>query len=404
MTKIISLKSTNFKGLKAVEIRPDGNMVAIHGKNGAGKTCVLDSIAVALGGVDKTKTPKPVRDGEAKAEIVLETEDLTVTRRFTAAGGTSLLVKSKDGATFSAGQTKVDSLLGKLSLDPFAFTQLDAKKQREQLLELVELPFDLAEIDAEHKRIFAERADVGRDSKAIGEVVVDATLPLEETSAGEIIASIRAAEDAKREVLAAENSTRIAAGNVSDLKAKIAALAADLSSWETELKERSAALRAMARPADPAPLEAQLAVVEETNAAIRSNNAAIQQAKKKASLSDEYNKLSDDLAAIEKRKADGLAAAKFPVDGLSFDSDGVTFNGVPFTQVNSGIQLETSLALAASLNPALRVIRIAEGSLLDDDALKRVSAFADTHDFQIWVEVVGEGDGTGIIIEDGEVA
>lgn len=404
MSKIISLKSTNFKGLKAVEIRPDGNMVAIHGKNGAGKSCVLDSIAVALGGVDKNKTPKPVRDGEAKAEIVLETEDLTVTRRFTAAGGTSLLVKSKDGATFSAGQTKVDSLLGKLSLDPFAFTQLDAKKQREQLLELVELPFDLAEIDAEHKRIFADRADVGRDGKAIGDVVVDFTFPAVETSAGEIIAKIRSAEDLKRENAEVEFGVQIAANEVANLTAQIAELTVALGSWTATLEERTASLDSLHQPADTAALEAQLADVERMNADIRANNAAIQQAKKKDSLRDECNKLSDELAAIEKRKADGLAAAKFPVDGLSFDTDGVTFNGVPFTQVNSGIQLETSMALAAALNPALRVIRIAEGSLLDEDALKRVKEFADKHDFQIWMEVVGEGDGTGIIIEDGEIA
>lgn len=404
MSKIISLKSTNFKGLKAVEIRPDGNMVAIHGKNGAGKTCVLDSIAVALGGVDKTKTPKPVRDGEDKAEIVLETEDLTVTRRFTAAGGTSLLVKSKDGATFSAGQTKVDSLLGKLSLDPFAFTQLDAKKQRAQLLELVDLPFDLAEIDAEHKRIFAERADVGRDGKSIGDVAVDDSLPTEETSAGEIIAAIRAAEDAHRQRVNDENGVIIASEKVAAIRAEIERLTGDLANWEVTLTAREATVKGLPAAVDTLALEAQLAGVEETNAAIRANNASIQQAKKKASLRDEYNKLSDDLAAIEKRKADGLAAAKFPVDGLGFDADGVTFNKIPFTQVHSGIQLETSMALAAALNPGLRVIRIAEGSLLDDDALKRVAAFADKNDFQIWMEIVGDGDGTGIIIEDGEVA
>lgn len=404
MSKIISLKSTNFKGLKAVEIRPDGNMVPIHGKNGSGKSSVLDSITAALGGVDKTATPKPVRDGEDKAEIVLETEDLIVTRKFTAAGGSTLTVKSKDGATFPKGQAKVDSLLGKLSLDPFAFTQLDAKKQRAQLLEIVELPFDLAAIDAERKQLFDERAEVGRDGKAIGEVQVDGALPLVETSAGEIIATIRAAEEAKRELSSADEKVNAATEKVAAIKAEIERLTGDLQGWEASLTASRAALGTLPQPADTSELEAQLSAVEETNAAIRANNQAIEQAKRKATLRDKYAALSNKLAEIDQRKTDGLAVAKFPVDGLGFELDGVTFNGIPFTQVNSAMQLQTSLAMAAALNPELRVIRIAEGSLLDKDGLKLVAEFADKHDYQIWLEIVGEGDGSGIVIEDGSVA
>src|SRR5437660_1486686 len=97
MSKIIRLESTNYKRLKAVEIvpDPDGNLVIVAGKNGQGKTSILDSITAALGGVNGKTTPKPIRDGEDRAEIVLETEDLIVTRKFTASGPT-LLVKSRD--------------------------------------------------------------------------------------------------------------------------------------------------------------------------------------------------------------------------------------------------------------------------------------------------------------------
>lgn len=404
MSKIISLKSSNFMGLKAVEIYPDGNMVPICGKNGSGKSSVLNSITAALGGVDKTKMPKPVRDGQDKAEIILETEDLIVTRRFTAAGGTSLVVKAKNGATFSAGQSKVDALLGKLSLDPFAFTRLDPKQQREQLLALVDLPFVPAELDAERNAAFEDRADVGRAGKAIGDVTVDASLPIVETSAGEIIASIRAAEEARREVQDARGGVKIALDNVARIKEQIESLNADLANWEVTLKARSATLDSLVEPDDTTDLEQQLAEVENTNAAIRANNTARVQWESKNALRARYDELTAEIAAIDKRKADGLAAAKFPVDGLGFDDNGGTFNKIPFAQVNSGEMLEISMALAAALNPGLRVLRIAEGSLLDDDALKRVKAFADERDFQVWMEVVGDGDGTGIIIEDGEIA
>lgn len=43
--KIISLIAENVKRLVAVEIKPDGNMVVISGKNGAGKTSAADAAA-----------------------------------------------------------------------------------------------------------------------------------------------------------------------------------------------------------------------------------------------------------------------------------------------------------------------------------------------------------------------
>ena len=47
--KIIELRATNIKRLKAVEITPDGTMQVIGGRNAQGKSSVLDAIWLALG-------------------------------------------------------------------------------------------------------------------------------------------------------------------------------------------------------------------------------------------------------------------------------------------------------------------------------------------------------------------
>src|ERR1035441_8426583 len=78
MSKIIKLTSENVKRLQAVEITPDGNVVVIGGKNGAGKSSVLDSIEYALGG--DTADRMPVRRGEEKAKIVLDLGEIIVKR------------------------------------------------------------------------------------------------------------------------------------------------------------------------------------------------------------------------------------------------------------------------------------------------------------------------------------
>lgn len=399
MSKIIRLSSTNYKRLKAVEIKPDpdGNLVIVAGKNGQGKSSVLDSITAALGGVNAKTTPKPIRDGEDRAEIVLETEDLTVTRRFTASGST-LTVATPDGAKFSKGQAKLDDLLGKLSLDPLAFTQLSDRDQLATLLDLVDLPFNPAELDAERKALYDQRAEVGRQGKSIGDVVVDDSLPGEETSATEIIAKIREAQAVHREYAEARDAVATAEAKVDELKA-------ELANWEATLAGRQRDLDSLP---DELPSiedwESKLATVEESNAAIRANNDAKAHADRKNQLRAQYSDLTGQIEALDKSKADGLAKAAFPVDGLGFDDGGVTYQGVPFKQASSAEQLRVSLAMAIALNPSLRVIRIADGSLLDGDNLALIESMAREHDFQVWIEIVGNGDGTGVVIEDGEVA
>ena len=48
--RIIELRGENVKIIKAIRIRPKGNVVIISGKNGAGKTSVLDLIWYCLDG------------------------------------------------------------------------------------------------------------------------------------------------------------------------------------------------------------------------------------------------------------------------------------------------------------------------------------------------------------------
>jgi hypothetical protein len=55
-------------------------------------------------------------------------------------------------------------------------------------------------------------------------------------------------------------------------------------------------------------------------------------------------------------------------------------------------------------NPKLRVIRIVEGSLLDEDSLAAIGAMAQSEDFQVWIERVSSAGTVGIVIDDGAVA
>ena len=64
--KIIRLQAENVKRLRAVEIKADGNVVIVGGRNAQGKTSVLDSIMYAFAG-QGTVCKVPIRRGERKA-------------------------------------------------------------------------------------------------------------------------------------------------------------------------------------------------------------------------------------------------------------------------------------------------------------------------------------------------
>ena len=399
MSKIIRLQSTNYKRLKAVEITPDkdGNLVIVAGKNGQGKSSVLDSITAALGGVNAKTTPKPIRDGEDRAEIVLETEDLVVTRRFTPSGST-LKVTSPDGATYPKAQARLDDLLGKLSLDPLAFTQLSDRDQLATLLDLVELPFDPAELDAQRKAVFERRTEVNRQVKDAEARVKGFTVTekVEPVSVADLLTEYRAEQAVAEKQEADLRRADEVAEQIGELEQRLA----ELRATRDELANTISGHRDLHLDR----IQGQIDNAEQINAQAREFKAYEEARDRLDGAQRDAEKLTFELVRIDKTKAEGLAAARFPIPGLGFEDGGVSYQGVPFKQASSAEQLRVSLAMAIALNPSLRVIRIADGSLLDSDNLALIESMAREHDFQVWIEMVDDSGERGIVIEDGEVA
>jgi hypothetical protein len=78
-------------------------------------------------------------------------------------------------------------------------------------------------------------------------------------------------------------------------------------------------------------------------------------------------------------------------------------NGVPFDQASDAEQLRASVAIAMSAKPKLRVIRVRDGSLLDENGMKLLADMADEFDCQVWCEYVGTDSPTGFVLEDGHL-
>lgn len=400
--KIVKLQAENLKRLRAVEITPDGNTVVIAGRNGQGKTSVLDSIWFALGGGQAAKdTSRPIRDGETSATVTLDLGELKVTRTWTG-DRTALKVENADGAKYGSPQAMLDGLVGRLSFDPLAFAQQDPRTQLAALLDLVELPFDPAELDGERRRLFDERTVLGREVKQLdGQLAAMPApgddLPNDEINVADLLAKARQAQDWKVRADGLRHTSELAAARVVELEQQLA---------DARQAAKAAADQVAQIPADlpdPTAFDGQLEHVEQINARVR---AAKQREQVRARLAERKaatDALTGQLNQIDTRKATAIAEATMPIDGLAFDDGGVTYGGVPFKQCSAAEQLRVSIAMAMSLNPKIRIIRITDGSLLDSENMALISEMAADGDFQVWIERVDETGQVGILIEDGAV-
>jgi DNA repair exonuclease SbcCD ATPase subunit len=415
--RIINLQAENYKGLKAIDITPRKNLVVLSGKNKQGKTAVLDGIfALFAGGAASRTTSNPIHDAEEQAWIRAEVGDsvtgaiqYVVTRRWTKNDAGTITVAAADGAKYSSPQKVLDEIIGKLSFDPLAFAGQDAKGQVNMLISSLgdALPFDPEELDRLRRGVFDTRTEVSRDVKKLEGQLAQYAEPTDDTPAEEVAIAdlMHEAEEARAVNALIEESAR---GLASLRQAHTDALAA-VKSANAALEavkqlgiQASAAHDALPYPADFEAITQRMESIDAVNAKVRARKAreAIQ-----AELSDRREQVAQHtikLQEIDKTKADGIAAVKFPVEGLSFDTDGVIFNGHPFIDCSTSEQLRVSVAIGMAMNPELQVLCVDKGEALDSEALAVIEEMVDDRDFQLWMTKVDES-GIGFVIEAGSL-
>jgi len=384
--RITKFEADNFKRLKAVDITPDANTVVIAGRNAQGKTSVLDGIMAALAGRNGAKElVRPIRDGESKARVLVELDDLVVERKWTPSGSTVTVSPKDSNARLNSPQAVLDKLIGSLSFDPLAFAEAEPKKQVEILIDLIgREEFDA--LAAERRGAYDNRTEMNRQAK-----------------------SIRSRREAFGRV---EKVEPVDAVEVLGLLEKVNRKAALRSEWD-RVEEQIVALRARqeaiateakALPdGDPVELEQRVRNAQDINEQARRYDEATTLDQELAQVESVVAKHTMLIESVDKQKASLIADANLPVEGLTFDEDGVQFNGVPFVQASAAERLKVSVGMAMALNPELRVICIRDASLLDADSKNALVAMAVEHDYQIWYEVVGDGGSIGVVIEDGQV-
>jgi hypothetical protein len=443
--RIIHFHAENVKRLKVVDIDPDGSCVILSGANEQGKSSVLDAIEMVLGGGKGLKyTPEPVRRGEKKAaayvhlgepeydaggrEVACE-PNLKVTRTWTGNTATYLKVEDlKRGSTFKSAQGLLDQMVGGLAFDPLAFSLLKDQEQLATLLKLVKVPIDLVQWTANRQSIYEERTAINRrvaelDAKLRTRPELLADVPDEPVSSADILREmeeVRAANDvneALRKRLALEKQ---------ELAGRIAScehLTREIADIEDRLRDAKGQLQAALQSAkhrqesvstfedqvaaivdlDLSVFGPRLASVEETNSLVRQKREFADMAALLESKKADSANLTAKLETLDRNRADAMKATQMPIEGLTFDDDGVRYKGIPFRQCSSEERLRVSVAIGMALNPKLRVMFVRDGSLLDSKNRATLQRMAVNNQYQLWMEITDDSGILGIVFEDGEI-
>lgn len=435
--RIAKLIGKNFKGLVAVEIDLEGNVIEICGPNGSGKSSVMDIVSTALGGKDETPDMS-IRQGEKESFLQVDIAEgealkMRVIRTFKLRedGKTfidRLRVENADGFKATDPQTQINGVLGKYAFDPFEWDRLKMPEKFESLKGFVP-GVNFADIAKADKKDRDERRDINRDADSlqaqIDAIVVPGDAPAEKVDEVALVDELAAVgqhnaeierrterregvkQMAARNRAAAEEHRKDAAG-LRQRAAEADAEAVRLDQLAAEAEEKLAAAEALPAPKDAAEVRARLD-------AAKADNASVDLRIKRETLAKQHSDLkakSDALtASIRKREADkvaAIAAADLPVKGLGFGKnhkgeDIVTLNDIPLDQCNAAERLRTSIAIAMAANPRLRTLRINEGSLLDRNGMKILGEMCAGKNYQALVEVVSDEPKSGFFIEAGRI-
>ena len=437
--KILEMVAENYKRLRVVEIVPTGPVVQITGRNGQGKSSVLDAIWAALAG-KRGFAERPVRRGADKARLQLklgtEKGELLVTRVIGSNGTSTLTVEDRTGK-LGEPQKVLDALLGELTFDPMAFMAMSPKQQVDVLRRVVKMDVDIDELNALNAADYDARTEINREVKRLeieaAAIAIVQDLPKERIDEEAIMERLNRASEINRKAQEVDKERSEVGLKCTRRASSVANAEFEIESREAEVKRLEALLEAArnvlkvsverlaeekkrfedtkqlyeSMPAgeyvDSSELTRELQQAQITN---REIDKAKRRAEVERKLEAEKRKALELTRAMEQReerKRNALQSAKMPIEGLVFDEKQVFFNGLALVDEGEAKQIEISTAIGMALNPKLRILRVPHGEALDPDGIKVLERIAAENDFQIWMARVDVSGKVGIVMEDGAV-
>lgn len=401
--KINELLIENVKRVKAVQFEPSADgLTIIGGRNGQGKTSVLDAIAWALGG-NNYKPSVPERDGAlVPPNLHIELSNGLIVER----KGKNSTLKVTDPNGNKSGQQLLNEFVSTLALDLPKFINGSDKDKADSLLKILGIGDVLAQLDTKENQLYAQRTEVGRiadrKKKAADEMPMYPNVPKEPVSATELIKEqqeilARNGENERKRQDAARYEQMLAEAQIAFDEAKAALQKAE----QDCLTARKSAENL--HDESTAELEKNLAEIEALNIKIRANSTKEAAEIEANNLQQEYDGLTEQIESVREERNKLLDSAELPLPGLSVKDGKLIYNNMPWDGMSGSDQLKVATAIVRKLNPQCGFVLMDKLEQMDLETLQEFGAWLKQEGLQVIATRVSTGDECSIIIEDGMV-
>ena len=401
MIKINKLEIENVKRVKAVSLEPTQNgLTVIGGRNGQGKTSILDSIAWALGG-NKYKPSQPHREGSVlppNLQISLS-NGLEIKR-----DGKNSDLKVIDPSGQKAGQKLLDSFVEEFALNLPKFMESSNADKARTLLQIIGVGDKLAEFEKKEQELYNERLVIGRvadqKKKFAAEMTYFQEAPKELISVSELIQEQQA-------ILAKNAENERLRGQRDSLKQRQVQLDSEIARLIEEKAKVDQQLEIAEKDAldlhdeSTEQLEYSISNTEEINRKVRANLDKDKAEQDAQVEKEKYDNLSAQIDRIRLDKNQLLEDADLPLPGLSVAEGELLYKGQRWDNMSGAEQLKVSTAIVRKLNPECGFILIDKLEQMDLDTLKEFGQWLEQEQLQAIATRVSTGDECSIIISDG---
>ena len=404
MIKINKLEIENTKRVRAVKIHPSENgLTVIGGKNGQGKTSVLDSIAWALGG-NRFKPEQETREGSVvppSLKIVMN-NGLIVERK-----GKNSDLKVTDPTGEKAGQALLDSFVSEFAINLPKFMAQSSKEKAKTLLQIIGVGDRLYELEQAEKEIYSKRHAIGQiadqKKKFAEEQAYYPEAPKELISPSELI---KEQQEILKEIVFEKHRIFDEITRLEEQKLELEKRIDERRSAYSQvvLDEEIASKDAQdLQDESTVELEANIANIDEINRKVRANLDKEKAEDDAKEYANQYATLTNKITAIRHEQTALLDNADLPLKGLAVKDGNLLYNGFVWENMSGADQLKVATAIVRKLNPNCGFVLMDKLEQMDIDTLKAFGEWLEKENLQVIATRVSTGDECAIIIEDGYV-
>lgn len=403
MVKINRLEIENVKRVKAVRLSPGANgLTIIGGKNGQGKTSVLDAIAWALGG-KKFEPTQAHREGSmTDPKLHVELSNGLIVER----GGKNGTLKVLDPDGGKGGQKLLDAFIDELALDLPKFMEASDTEKGKILLQIIGVGDKLAEMDREEATLYNRRTEIGRiaeqKKKFAAEMTYYPDVPKEPVSASDLIQQ-------QQEILKKNAENQRLRDNELALEIELDAAMKELKAVQARCDKLAAQLEIAQKDAkdlhdeSTEELEQNIADVDALNVKIRANLDREKAELDAETYSKQYDSLTQEIESVRDSRKALLDSAELPLPELSVKEGKLLYKGQQWDGMSGSERLRVATAIVRKLKPECGFVLMDKLEQMDQDTLAEFGAWLEAEGLQVIATRVSTGDECSIIIEDGYV-